>query len=89
MFHATDNHLGPTLPMMGRARLITTWIATVLGATGASVRRVEEAQAARCTRASFSEEDFQDTGRDASDATGIASWQPALPFYMQGGFGRK
>ena len=89
MFHASDNRATPTLPMIDRFGRFTTWIATVLGATGASLRKVEEAHALRCNLATFSAEEFQDTGIDASDATGIASWQPDLPFFMQSGFGRK
>ncbi len=66
-----------------------TWIAAYLGATRASLRRVEDAHASRCTLASLAEEIFHDTGIDPSDATGIASCQPDLPFFMQSGFGKR
>jgi hypothetical protein len=66
-----------------------TWIAAVLRGTRARLHKVEVANATRCNLASFSAEEFQDTGIDPSDAAGIASWQPDLPFFMQTGFGRK
>lgn len=66
-----------------------TLIAAALRGTRASLRKVEVAHASRCHLASFSAEEFQDTGIDPSDASGIASWQPDLPFFMQSGFGRK
>ena len=66
-----------------------TCIAAGLAAARASRKRVEDAHAARCTLAAFSEQDFQDTGIDPSDATGIPPQQPDLPFFMQSGFGRK
>lgn len=49
------------------------------------LHKVEAAHTARCERATYAAEEFQDTGIDPSDATGIASWQPDLPFFMQGG----
>ena len=77
------------MPVFHTFRRIGNRIAAVLAAPRRSRHRVEEAHAARCTLASFSGAEFQDTGIDPSDATGIPSWQPDLPFFMQSGFGRK
>ncbi len=89
MLNASDDSVTPTRPMVDRLGRFTQWIAAVLTATRASPHRVEDAHALRCSLASYSAEDFHDTSIDASDAMGIASWQPALPFFMQNGFDRK
>lgn len=84
----TDNRPAST-EVVDKCRLFLSWIETVLGATRRSAQKAEAAQASRCIRESFATEEFQDTGIDPSDATGIASWQPDLPFFMQSGFGRE
>lgn len=91
MIHASDetNARATPIEVLDRFVPFTTWIPAVLRGTRAFLHKVEVAHASRCNRASFSEEEFQDTGIDPSDATGIASWQPDLPFFMQSGFGRK
>ncbi len=63
--------------------------AAALRATRASLRKPEDAHAERCLLASFTALEFRDLGIDPSDATGVASWQPALPFFMQSGFGQE
>jgi hypothetical protein len=77
------------VPVIEQFRQFKRLIADVLAAARTSRQRVEKAHAARCTLASFSDAEFHDTGIDPSDATGIPSWQPDLPFFMQSGFGRK
>ncbi len=91
MIHASDDNHTPATPIdvVAKFRPFMTWIGAVLGATRASVHKVEAAHAARCNLASFSAKEIQDTDIDPSDATGIASWQPDLPFFMQSGFGRR
>jgi hypothetical protein len=91
MFHASDDIDTSERPMgmANKLRQFTSRIAAALGANRASVQKAETAHASRCKLASYAAEDFRDTGVDPSDATGIASWQPDLPFFMQSGFGRK
>jgi len=91
MIHASgDNDIQATpIGVLATVWPIVTRIAAVLGATRNSVRKVDVAHASRCNRAAFLAGDFQDTSIDPSDATGIASWQPDLPFFMQNGFGRR
>jgi hypothetical protein len=91
MIHASDPTNARAKPTEGLDKLVpfTSWIAAVLRRTRACLHRAEVANASPCNLAAFSAEDFQDTGIDPSDATGIASWQPDLPFFMQTGFGRK
>lgn len=84
----TDSRTTST-EVLEKCRLFLSWIKAVLGATRRSAQKTEAAHASRCIRASFTAEAFQDTGIDPSDATGIPSWQPDLPFFMQRGFGRK
>lgn len=81
----------PARPMfsVGTFKRFRTLIAAVLAAARASRQKVDDAHAARCTLASFAKAEFEDTGVDPSDATGISPWQPNLPFFMQSGFGRK
>jgi uncharacterized protein YjiS (DUF1127 family) len=55
----------------------------------ASVARVNEAHEKRCDLASMPCDLASDTGLSPEDATGIASHQPDLPFFMQSGFGRR
>lgn len=64
-------------------------IAAILEAGRRPLQKVEAAHSARCDRATFAAGEYQDTGIDPSDATGIASWQSDLPFFMQGGCGRE
>ena len=87
-FTDTDSRTTST-EVLEKCRLFLSWIKAVLGATRRSAQKAEAAHASRCIRESFATEEFQDTGIDPSDATGIASWQPDLPFFMQSGFGRK
>ena len=84
----TDSRAAST-EVLDKCRLFLSWIETVLGASRRPAQKAEAAHASRCIRASFTAEAFQDTGIDPSDATGIPSWQPDLPFFMQRGFGRK
>lgn len=91
MIYASDetNGQAKAIDVLGRFVLFTTRIAAVLRGTRAGLHKAEVAHTSRCTLASFSAEHLQDTGIDPSDATGIASWQPDLPYFMQTGFGRK
>jgi hypothetical protein len=91
MIHASDetNARAEPIEVLDKFVHFTTWVAAVLRGTRACLHQAEFANASRCNLASFSAEEFQDTGIDPSDATGIASWQPDLPFFMQSGFGRK
>ncbi len=90
MIQITDEHLIQAMPRDARGIFsrLRARIAAALEAGGRSVLNVEAAHTARCDRAIFAAAENQDTGIDASDATGIASWQPDLPFFMQGGCGR-
>lgn len=90
MSHTSDDNDNLAKPSELRElfRSFTGLVAAVLGATRSYLNKIDVEHASRCNRASFSAEEFQDTGIDPSDATGIASWQPALPFFMQSGFGR-
>jgi hypothetical protein len=91
MIHAADDNdtRGTAIHVLDKYKAFSAWIAKILKATRTSLHKVEVAHALRCDLASFSAEEFQDTGIDPSDATGIASWQPDLPFFMQGGCGRE
>ena len=64
---------------------LARWLRLML----ASVARVDKAQARRCALASLPQDILSDTGLSPEDATGIASHQPDLPFFMQNGFGRR
>ena len=91
MIRASDDTLTrakPTAPVFSYGPSIT-WFVGLLGSIRASMRRVECGHVARSDLMSISAEVSRDTGFDPSDATGISSWQPDLPFFMQGGFGRK
>jgi hypothetical protein len=91
MIHVSENNAAPATPinLHDRVGSFVTWVAAVVGVTRASVDKIDAAHALRCHRASFLVEGNQDTGIDPSDATGIAAWQPDLPFFMQSGFGQK
>jgi hypothetical protein len=91
MFHSSDDIDTSARPMgvVDKFRQLTSRIAATLGTTRASVQKLDVAYASRCKFASYSAEEFRDTGVDPSDATGIASWQADLPFFLQSGFGRK
>lgn len=91
MIHAAADKTTPArpIPVVDTFRRFTNWIGAVRAAASVSRQKVEDAHAARCALASFSDAEFQDSGIDPSDATGIPSWQPDLPFFMQSGFGRK
>lgn len=90
MIRASDDNGTRTTPMgMDVLGLIRSRSAAAFGAIRKSLQTVEEAHATRCSLMSFATEEFQDTGVDPSDATGIASWQPDLPFFMQNGFGQR
>ena len=62
---------------------LARWLRLML----ASVARVDKAHAWRCALASLPQDFLSDTGLSPDDATGIASHQPDLPFFMQDGFG--
>jgi hypothetical protein len=91
MIDASDDNDTCVTPIgvLDKYRAFTAWIAAVFSASRTSLHKVEVAHISRCDLASFSAEEFQDTRIDPSDATGIPSWQPDLPFFMQSGFGRK
>jgi hypothetical protein len=91
MTHAIDDNATRTTPTVvyDKFRRLPAWIAAAFHAGRRSLRKAEAAQSSRCIRESFAAEEFQDTGIDPSDATGIGSWQPDLPFFMQQGYGRK
>lgn len=91
MIHASESNVtaATSLTLHGSAKPFLAWIATVIGVTRVPSGKIDAAHALRCHRASFLAGDVQDTGIDPSDATGIAAWQPDLPFFMQSGFGQK
>jgi hypothetical protein len=91
MIHITDDHAIRAMPgdVLGKFGRLRARIAAALEAGGRSFHKVEAAHITRCERASFAAEEYLDTGIDPSDATGIASWQPELPFFMQGGCARE
>ena len=64
------------------------WVSRWLRPLQASVVRVNKAHARRCELTSLPQDVLSDTGLSPEDATGIASYQPDLPFFMQDGFGR-
>ena len=65
-----------------------SWLARWLRVLLASVARVNKGHAIRFELASLPQDVLRDTGLSPEDATGIASHQPDLPFFMQSGFGR-
>jgi uncharacterized protein YjiS (DUF1127 family) len=65
------------------------WIVRWLRVLRASIARVDKAHARRRELAGLPQDLLSDTGLSPEDATGIASHQPDLPFYMQNGFGRR
>jgi len=67
---------------------VRAWISRSLGFFRAGVAKVDRAHALRCELASLPENTLRDTGITPEDASGIAGWQPALPFFMQNSFGR-
>lgn len=91
MTHATDDSAirARAIAMIDLPRRFISWIAAALGANRSILRKDKDADVMRCTLASYSDEAFRDTRIDPSDATGLTSWQPDLPFFMQSGFGRK
>lgn len=91
MAHTSENNHTPATPkdMLEKLGHITTWNAALSGAARTFLHRAELAHASRCKLASVSAKVVQDTGLDPSDATGIAPWQPDLPFFMQSGFGQR
>ena len=68
--------------------LMRSWFSRWLRALRASVAKVNKAHAKRCELASLPQNVMSDTGLSPEDATGIASHQPDLPFFMQSSFGR-
>ncbi|MDP3261924.1 MAG: hypothetical protein U1E06_04880 [Tabrizicola sp.] len=91
MIHASDDTdtRTPSIDVLDKFWRFATSIVAAPGAARAALHKVEEAHASRCTLASVAGPDIQDTGIDPSDATGVSSWQPDLPFFMQHGFGRR
>lgn len=69
--------------------LMRSWFSRWLRALRASVAGVDKAHARRCELASLPQTVMSDTGLSPEDATGIASHQPDLPFFMQSGFDRR
>jgi hypothetical protein len=90
MIRASDeNDTLTTLAGLERPGLAGSWTAAAFAWIRKTLHAVEDAHQSRCNLSSFAAEEFEDTGVDPSDATGITSWQPDLPFFMQSGFGRK
>lgn len=73
---------------LDQGALMRSWFSRWLRALRASVAGVDKAHARRCELASLPQNMMCDTGLSPEDATGIASHQPDLPFFMQNGFGR-
>ncbi len=67
---------------------VLSWVSRWIQPLRASVARVNQAQIRRCELASLPQNMLSDTGLSPDDATGIASHQPDLPFFMQDRFGR-
>ena len=91
MTHASDDNdiRLASLGVLDKFSAFTTWISAGLKAARSALHKAEAAHVSRRKLASYSEADHQDTGIDPSDATGVGSWQPDLPFFMQNGFGRR
>ena len=51
--------------------------------------RVEVAMAGQSRLSAIRPETESDTGLSAEDLTGATSYDPALPFFLQSGFGRR
>ncbi|MBL9051488.1 MAG: hypothetical protein JNK19_15365 [Tabrizicola sp.] len=51
--------------------------------------RVEAAMAGQSRLAAIRPETESDTGLSAEELTGATSYDPALPFFLQSGFGRR
>lgn len=77
--------VGLTAPTNRASFPIAYWLA----ATRAWLNRAEAAHSARSAHETLSDCDLRDTGMAPEDATGAASWQADLPFFMQCGFGRR
>ena len=73
---------------LDQAALMRSWLFRWLRPSRVSVAKVNKAHARRCELASLPQNVMSDTGLSPEDATGIASHQPDLPFFMQSGFGR-
>ena len=73
---------------LDQGALMRSWLYRWLRALRASVAGVDKAYARRCELASVPQDLLRDTGLSPEDATGIASHQHDLPFFMQNGFGR-
>lgn len=73
---------------LDQGALMRSWLFRWLRPSPVSVARVDKAHARRCELASLPQNVMSDTGLSPEDATGIASHQPDLPFFMQSGFGR-
>lgn len=52
------------------------------------IARTEAAVEGQARRAAVSAETLRDTGLSPDELTGAPSYDPALPFFMQAGFGR-
>jgi hypothetical protein len=91
MAHTSENNDTPATPMEMLETLghSITRIAVFPGAVRTFLHRAELAHVSRCNLASVSAMVVRDSGLDPSDATGIAAWQPDLPFFMQSGFGQR
>lgn len=79
----------PLTELIGSLGLLIARFSGLPGAIRASTKKIECAHAGRAKLASIPVEVFEDTGFDPSEASGVASWQPDLPFFMQSGFGKK
>lgn len=61
---------------------ISQWTATARS----WLTRSSKAHNESCTLDALPKDIRRDIGMSPEDATGIPSWQPDLPFFMQGGF---
>ena len=73
---------------LDQGALMRSWFFRWLRSLRVSVARVDKAYARRCELASVPQDLLRDIGLCPEDATGIASHQPDLPYFMQNGFGR-
>lgn len=78
----------PTKPGDLAGATVRTCITRWLGLLRSSVERVDTAHTQSCKLASLPKDTLRDTGLTPEHASGISTWQPDLPFFMQNSFGR-
>lgn len=76
---------------VGQAGWAVRWarLGRLAGRIEARAGRADAAHDARCRLEAVPDEVARDGGLAPEDATGIATWQPDLPFFMQRGFGKR